>query len=87
MHQLIYMTKCFSSKNNKYTVFLFPKLRNEVLDLSAHWGKIEKSKLLMNSHHIYIYLGGISYVRSRKKVMHDLVSVSEKIGPVVYNLH
>ena len=71
------LSESFSSKLNKYIVFLFHKLRNEVRDLSSHWGKKEKSR------HIYIKVGGISYVRRRKKVMHDLFVIFRKNRPSI----
>lgn len=77
--KLLTISECFSSKINKNTVFLFHKLRNEVEDLSSYWGKKDKFNFFMKSHHIYIYLGGISYVREEKKVMHTLVTVSESV--------
>ena len=58
--KLLTTSEGFSSKIIKYFVFLFPKLRNENQELRSHWGKVEKFKLFMKAHHIYIYFEGIS---------------------------
>ena len=77
------ISECFLSKTIKNRVFLFYKLRNHVQDLSSYQAKKEKYKFVMKSHHICVYLVVISYVTRRKKLMHNLVSVSEIVRPSV----
>ena len=77
------ISECFLSKTIKNGVFLFYKLRNHVQDLSSHQDKKIFLIFFMKSYHICIYLVVISYVTRRKKLMHYLVSVSEKVRPSV----